>query len=66
MISDPKNVWGEGFLIFFFFILDLLHLESDYFGVANHEFHSPRTVGEAKNALYRGPQGRDLKGGTRN
>ena len=29
-------------------IPDLLHLESDYFGVAAYEFHNPKTVGEAE------------------
>ena len=37
------------------FIPDLLHLELYYFGVADHEFHSPRAVGEAENRPHGAP-----------
>ena len=39
-------------------IPDLLHLDIWVFGVADHEFHSPRAAGEAENRLYGPPTGR--------
>ena len=36
-------------------IPDFLNLESGVLGVADHEFHSPRALGEDENALERPP-----------
>ena len=42
------------------FIPDLVHLTGVVLGVADHEFHTPRTPEEAENRPYGGPPGRDL------
>ena len=44
------------------FILDLVQLTGGVFGVADHEFHGPRAVGEAENGLYGGPRGEIARG----
>ena len=41
-------------------IPDLVHLTRVVLGVADHEFHTPRTPEEAENRPYGGPPGRDL------
>ena len=42
-------------------IPDLVHLTRVVLGVADHEFHTPRTPEEAENRPYGGPPGRDCK-----
>ena len=42
------------------YILDFLQLTGGVLGVADHEFHTPRTPEEAENRPYGGPPGRDL------
>ena len=41
-------------------IPDLVHLTRVVLGVADHEFHTPRTPEEAENRPYGGPPGKDL------